>query len=247
MGRSEMTYRTAETSPLVYARFAGILFFIILACAIFSMMYVPSNLIVPGDATTTANNIIASESLFRMGIVSDSILFLSEIVLTVILYVLLKPVSRTLSMVAAFARLAMTAMQGINLVFNLAALLLLSGTGYLTVFEPAQLHALVLLLFDAHNYGAIVWGTFFGLHCFVLGWLLFKSGYFPRILGILMVLASLGYLTDSFGNFLSPAYGERFSWVVYVTAFVGEFPFFIWLLFKGVNVQKWFERVSAYS
>lgn len=232
-----MTNHATETSPRIYARTAGILFLIILVCAIFGMMYVPSNLIVPGDAAATASNIMASESLFRMGIVSDSILFLSEIVLTVILYVLLKPVSKTLSLIAVFARLAMTVMQGTNLVFNIAALLLLSGPGYLTVFEPDQLHALVLLLFDAHDYGTLVWGTFFGFHCLVLGYLVFKSGYFPRILGALMVFAALGYLTDSFGNFLSPSYEERFAWIAYVTSFVGEFPFFLWLLFKGVKDQ----------
>jgi hypothetical protein len=242
-GGIEMTNHTIGTSPLIYARTAGILLLIILACAIFSMMYVPSNLIVPGDATGTASNIRASESLFRLGLVGESILFLSEIVLTVMLYLLLKPVSKTLSLVAAFARLAMTVMQGTNLVFKFAALLLLSGAGYLTVFEPDQLHALVLLLFDAHNYGALVWGTFFSLHCFVLGYLIFKSGYFPRVLGVLMIFAALGYLADSFGNFLSPSYEERFAWVVTVTGFVGELPFFLWLLIKGVNVQKWNSRV----
>ena len=242
-----MTNRLAETSPLVYARAAGILFLIILACAAFSMMYVPSSLIVPGDAAATAGNIKASESLFRWGLVGESLLFLSEIVLTVMLYLLLKPVSKTLSLVAAFARLAMTVMQGTNLVFKFAALLVLSGAGYLTVFEPDQLYALVLLLFDAHNYGALVWGAFFSLHCFVLGYLIFKSGYFPRVLGVLMVLAALGYLADSFGNFLSPGYEERFAWAVTVTAFVGELPFFLWLLIRGVNVRKWQERVAASS
>ena len=242
-----MTNHLAEKSPLVYARAAGILFLIILACAAFSMMYVPSNLIVPGDAAATAGNIKTSESLFRWGLVGESILFLSEIVLTVMLYLLLKPVSKTLSLVAAFARLAMTVMQGTNLVFKFAALLVLSGAGYLTVFEPDQLNALVLLLFDAHNYGALVWGTFFSLHCFVLGYLIFRSGYFPKVLGVLMVFAALGYLTDSFGNFLSPGYQERFAWVVSVTAFVGELPFFIWLLIRGVNVRKWQERVAASS
>lgn len=238
-----MTAPTAETSPLFYSRMAGGLVLIILACAIFSMMYVPSTLIVPGDATATANNIMVSELLFRMGIVSDSIIFLSEIVLTVILYVLFRPVSKTLSLVAAFARLAMTVMQGTNVLYNFAALLLLSSAGYLTVFEPDQLNALVLLLFDAHNYGALVWGAFFGLHCLVLGYLIFKSGYCPRILGGLMVFASLGYLTDSFGNFLSPSYEERFNWIVSVTGFVGELPFFLWLLIKGVNVEQWEKRV----
>ena len=241
-----MSNHTVDTSPLVYARTAGILFLVILACAAFSMMYVPSHLIVPGDAAATAGNIKASESLFRWGLLGESILFLSEIVLTVMLYLLHKPVSKTLSLVAAFARLAMTVMQGTNLVFKFAALLVLSGAGYLTIFEPDQLNALVLL-FDAHNYGALVWGTFFGLHCFVLGYLIFKSGYFPRVLGVLMVFAALGYLSDSFGHFLFTGYEERPGWIVTVTAFVGELPFFLWLLIKGVNVQKWHDRVAASS
>lgn len=125
------------------------------------------------------------------------------------------------------------------LVFDSAALLLLSGAGYLTVLELAQLHAVVLLLIDAHSHGTLVWQTFFSLHCLVLGYLIFEAGYFPRILGVLMVFASSGYLADSLGSFLSASYQERFAWIVYVTSFVGEFPFFVWLLFKGVNVQRW--------
>src|SRR3990170_9013290 len=97
------------------ARIAGALILIISVFAPFGMLYVPSTLIAPGDATTTASNIMASEGLFRLGIVSDSVVFLIEIVLVVMLYVLLKPVSKTLSLVAAFARLAMAVIQGINL------------------------------------------------------------------------------------------------------------------------------------
>jgi hypothetical protein len=245
MNSNKNTPRSAETSPLVYARVAGVLFLIIVSCAIFSIVYIPSSLIVPGDATATANNIMASESLFRMGIVSDSVIFLSEIVLSVLLYVLFKPVSKTLSLVAAFSRLAEAVILGINLLNNFTALLLVSGAGYLTVFEPDQLHALVLLFLNAHGYGILISQLFFGLHCFVLGYLLFKSGYFPRILGVLMLFASLGYLTESFGNFLLPNYEEIFAWVVAVTAVIGEFPFFLWLLFKGVNVQKWHDRATA--
>jgi len=239
-----MTTRTAETSPLVYARVAGVLILIILVVGPFSLIYVPSTLIVPGDATATADNIRASEWLFRLGIVSQSVVFLTEIVLTVLLYVLLRPVSRTLSLVAAFARLAMAVIQGINLLPYFVALLLLSGAGYLTAFEPDQLDALALLFLDAHQYGDYIWQVFFGLHLFVLGYLIFKSGYFPRILGVLVIVGSLGYLTDSFGNFLYPNYDEIFGWVVGVTAVIGELPFFLWLLIKGVNVQRYNERAQ---
>src|SRR5215210_7534508 len=201
-----MTTRTAETSPLIYARVAGVLILIILVVGPFSLIYVPSTLIVPGDATATADNIRASEWLFPLGIVSDSLVFLTEIVLTVLLYVLLRPVSRTLSLVAAFARLAMTVVMAVNLLPYFTALLLLSGAGYLTVFEPAQSDALALLFLNAHQDVVYIWQLFFGLHLAVLGYLIFKSGYFPRILGVVMVVAALGYLSDAYGNMLSPTY-----------------------------------------
>src|SRR5215204_973550 len=170
-----MTTRTAETSPLVYARVAGFLILIILVVGPFNLIYVPSTLIVPGDAPATADDIRASESLFRLGIVSQSVVFLTEIVLTVLLYVLLRPVSRTLSLVAAFARLAMAVIQGINLLPYFIALLLLSGAGYFTVFEPDQVDALVLLFLNAHQYGDYIWQVFFG---FQVGLLSQDSGRF---------------------------------------------------------------------
>src|SRR5215212_8449555 len=174
-----MTTRTAETSPLIYARLTGLLLLLLVVVGPFSQLYVPSTLIVPGDATATADNIRASESLFLSGIVGQSVVFLTEIVLTALLYVLLRPVSRTLSLVAAFARLAMTVVMGVNLLPYFIALLLLSGAGYLTAFKPDQLDALALLSLNAHQYGIFVWQMFFGFHLVVLGYLIYKSGYFP--------------------------------------------------------------------
>jgi hypothetical protein len=200
---------------------------------------------VPADATATANNIGASGWLFHLGIVSDSFVFLIKMVLCVLLYVLLRPVSRTLSLVAAFARLAMTVVMGINLLPYFIALLLLSGASYLTaVFEPAQSDALALLSLNAHGNGVYIWQMFFGLNLFVLGYLIFKSGYFPRILGVVMVGGALGYLTDAYGNLLYPDYAETFGLVAGVGALIGELPFFLWLLIRGVNVQRYNERAQ---
>ena len=241
---SEEPKRTAGTSPLVYARVAGFLLLFVVIIAPFSQLYVPSTLVVPGDATATANNIGASGWVLHLGIVSDSLVFLIEIVLCVLLYVLLRPVSRTLSLVAAFARLAMTVIQGIILLAYFATLLLLSGAAYLTVFGPAQLDALALLSLDAHQYGVYIWEAFFGLHLAVLGYLIFRSGYFPRVLGVLMVFAASGYLTHSYGSWLYPNYAEIFGLVAGVGALIGELPFFLWLAIKGVNVQHFNERTQ---
>ena len=241
---SEEPKRTAGTSPLVYARVARILLLFVAIIAPFSQLYVPSTLIVPRDDTATADNIVASGWVFHLGIVSDTLIFLAEIVLSVLLYVLLRPVSRTLALVAAFARLAMTVVMGINLLPYFIALLLLSGAGYLTVFEPAQSDALALVFLNAHQDAVYIWQLFFGFHLAVLGYLIFKSGYFPRILGVVMVFAALGYLIDAYGNILYPNYAETFGLVAGVGALIGELPFFLWLAIKGVNVQRYNERAQ---
>jgi hypothetical protein len=215
------------------ARIAGILILSMAVFAPFSMMYVPNNLIVPGDATATANNIMASEGLFRLSIVSDSVVFLLEIAIVVMLYVLLKPVSKTLSLVAAFFRLAMTVIQGINLLNHFTVLLLLSGADYLTVFEPGQLHSLVLLFLNSHEFVGHIWGLFFSLHLFFLGYLVYKSGYIPRILGIVLIISFLCYLIQSWGNILLPKHEEIFTWVGLASIIEVALP--LWLVIKGVR------------
>jgi hypothetical protein len=228
------------------ARFAGVLYLIIAIAGGFAFFIASSSLIVPGDAIATANNIMASEQLYRIGLVSWSIVLLSELVLSVLLYVILEPTSKTLALIMMFSRLAMTTIQGINLLNYSIPLLLLSGAEYLNVFAPDQIYALVMLFLQAYNYGDFIWQLFFGLHLFVLGYLVYKSGYFPRILGVLLVFASLVYLLQSFGNFLSPDYEELLAMVVLLTI-VPELLFTFWLLIKGVNVEQWEKRalVSA--
>jgi hypothetical protein len=242
-GGIEMTDRIDNTSLRKTARIAGLLILIMSPFALFGMQYVPSTLIVPGDALATASNIMASEGLFRLGIVGESVVFLIEIVLVVMLYVLLKPVSKTLSLVAAFFRLAMTVIQGINLLNHFTALLLLSGAQYLIVFEADQLHALVLLFLNVYEYVAHIWGLFFALHLFFLGYLVYKSGYIPKILGIALIVASVCYLVQSFGNFLFPKYEELFALVGWISIIEVAFP--VWLVIKGVNYQQRDDHVQA--
>jgi len=233
--------RITEISTRKAARVAGLGYLIIIIAGIFAEFFVRANLIVPGDAATTANNIMASAWLFRIGIASDLIMLMCDVVLALALYVLLIPVNRSLALLAAFFRLVHAAIYGINLLNLFFVLKLLSGAGYLTVFETDQLHALVLLFLSGHGTGYLIGLVFFGFHCFVLGYLVFKSGYFPRILGVLLMFASFGYLIDSFANFLLPNYENYrtiFSLVVFVPAFVGELSFCLWLLLKGINEQR---------
>jgi len=223
------------------ARMAGALYLLIAILSIPIHFIIPAQLIVAGDAATTANNILASEGLFRMGIGLELVLLLSEIVLSILLYILFKPVNKTLSLVAAVSRLAMTTIHGVNLLTHFIVLLLLSGASYLTVFAPNQLHALVMVFLDAYDYGFTVGIVFLFLHALILGYLIFKSGYFPKILGVLFVIASFGYLIDGFSHVLLANYQKGPVYLALPIA-IAEIAFPLWLLIKGVNVEQWEKR-----
>ena len=238
LGQIETTNRTTEISPRTYARIAGVLYLIIFLVAPFAFEFGRTSVVVSGDATATVANLMASESVFRMGMVAEAVVVLVEIVLAAILYVLLRPVSKPLSLATAFSRLAEAIVQAVNLLTGLPALLLLGGATYLTVFEPDQLNALMLLFIDMNAFGILVWGVLFGFHLLLLGYLVYKSGFWPRILGILLILASLGYLAQSFGHILVPQYDELLATVVVVLAVPGELAFTLWLLIKGINVER---------
>jgi hypothetical protein len=235
----QMTNRTTDTSPLTYARLAGLLYLVITVAATIAHFYVPGELIVPGDAATTAHNIMAAESLFRLGgIGGELVVLLSEVVLSIILYVLLKPVSKTLSLIAAVSRLIMTAIHGFNLINYFFVLLLLGKAEYAAVFNTDQLQALVSLFLEAHHYGFTIGIAFLTLHVFALGYLILKAGYFPKVLGILFVLAGIGYTIDSFALLLSTGYDTTPAFVALPIA-LAEIAFPLWLLIKGVNVDQW--------
>lgn len=226
------------------ARIAGVLYLLITILSIPVHFVIPSQLIVAGDAAATASKIMTSTGLFRLGIVAELFLLLSEIGLTVLLYVLLKPVSKTLSLVAAVSRLAMTMVHSANLLTSFIVLLLLSGASYLTVFAPNQLHALMMVFLDAYNYGFTIGIVFLFLHALILGYLIFKSGYFPKILGVLFMIASLGYLIDSFSHVLIANYKTGPVYLAIPIA-LAEIAFPLWLLIKGVNMERWKKLTSS--
>ncbi len=232
-----MTSRTIETPPLFYARIAGLLYLIIIVFGIFGEVVVRSSLIVAGDATTTANNILASEWLFRIGFAADSIMLLSDVAIAVIFYVLLKPVSKTLALIAAAFRLTQAAILGFNLLNYYAALLLLKGVGYANAFEPDQLNALAMLFLDMHSHGYDLGLLFFGLSSLILGYLVVKSDYFPAVLGYGLMAAAVVYLTGGFMLFLSPDYASIIE-PIYIVPLIAELSFCLWLLMKGVKVKS---------
>jgi hypothetical protein len=179
--------------------------------------------------------------------VAETLIVLIEIVVSAILYVLLRPVSRPLSLASALARFLQSTIQAVNLFTAVPALLVLGGAGYLAAFEPAQLNALVLMFMDMNAFMIIIWGLIFGFHLLLLGYLIYKSGFWPKFLGILLLIASLGYLTQSYGHILAPQLDEVLSTAVLVMTIPGELAFTLWLLIKGINVERWEERALQAS
>jgi hypothetical protein len=228
-----MTTRTAETSPLLVARVAGFLYLLVVPLGVFGSMYVPSRLIVSGDAAKTANNIVASESLFRLGIVSNLLAPLVMLSVVLVLYQLLKSVHKNMAWLMVIFVLLGVSISMLNQLTKFAALQLLSGADYLKVFTTEQLQAMALLFLRIPgNISTIFWG----LWLLPLGYLVFKSGFLPRILGVLLMISCFVYLTGTFAAFL----GHRAPVGLY--AALGEILFILWLLIRGVNAEQWEKR-----
>jgi len=242
IGKVGMENRTATAAPQKFARVAGVLYLLIFFVGPFAFFMGRVGVVVPGDPAATVENLIASQSLFRLGIVAETVIVLVEIVVSAILYVLFRPVSQPLSLASALARFAQSILQAVNLFTAVPALLLLGGASYLTVFSPDQLNALVLLFSDANAFMIIIWGLIFGFHLLLLGYLVYRSGFMPRILGILLIIGAVGYLSQSYGHILMPQYDDILSTVVIVLSIPGELAFTVYLLWKGLNVEKWKER-----
>jgi Domain of unknown function (DUF4386) len=229
-----MTDRHSPPS-LPVARLAGVLYLVIIVFGIFAEAGVRSRLFVPGDALATAGNVVVSPGLFRAGFVADSIMFLSDVALAVLLYVLLRPAGRTLALVAMCFRLAQAGVLAINLLHYHAALLLLDGGTYDAWFEPTQLQGLAYLFLDLHRHGYDLGLLLFGVHCILLGILIGRSGYLPRSLGILAIAAGIAYLVGSTTRFVFPGALATIS-PIYAVALVSELSLCLWLLAKGVTM-----------
>jgi hypothetical protein len=229
-----MTVRTSETSLIAYARVAGFLYLLIIVFGIFGEAFVRSSLIVKGDPAATVANILAAKSLFRIGFAADSIMLLSDVAIAVLFYVLLKPVSKTLALTAAAFRLTQAAVLGFNLLNYYAPMLLLGGAEYANALEPNQINAMVMLFLEMHSHGYDLGLLFFGVSMLILGNLVARSGYLPRILGYGLTAAAVVYLAGSFTRFLFPGY-MSFITPLYIVPLIAELAFCLWLLVKGIR------------
>lgn len=222
------------------ARTAGLLYLVVVVASIFSELYVPSQIIVRGDALATANNVLASESLFRLGIVTGLIAITAFLLLPFALYRLLETVDKDLAVLMVVLAVASVPISLVNKAHDLDVLWLLSGADYLKAFATEQLHAQVMLALKASGNAALVAELFWGLWLLPFGYLVFKSGFLPRILGILLMIGCFGYLTEVFGRMLFPqGYAAAgISGYMIVPSALGEVGICLWLLIMGARAKS---------
>src|SRR5713101_7920467 len=216
------------------ARFAGMLYLLASIPAPLGLIYVPSKLIVSGDATGTANHIRASETLFRLGIARELCGSIMFIFVVLALYRLFKRVSEKHALAMAILLLVSIPISLLNVLNDIAALVLVSGANFLSAFETRQLDALAYLFLRLHSQGFVVAEIFWGLWLFPFGVLVIRSGFIPRVLGFLLFIAGFGYVASSFTSFLlSAPFVDRFASVLTL----GELPIIFWLLIWGAKDQ----------
>jgi hypothetical protein len=225
-----------------YARIAGALFLVSLVAGGFGEAYVPSKIMVSGDAAATAANITNFEVLYRLGFAAFMIESLCDITLVLIMYALLKPVSRELSLLAAFIGLVGTALFAFAELFYFAPPLIIGGAGYLKTFSPDQLNSLALLSLKFYSYAGMIFTAYYGMSWIIRACLIFRSGYLPKFLGVLMAIGGLGFVVRNFLLILAPAYASD---VLLMLMFPGGLLLAVWLLVKGVDIPKWKAKVST--
>ena len=230
---------TVERSPQFYARMAGLMYLAIIVLGLFGEVFVRGALVVSGDPTATASNIAASPWLWRAGIAGDLLMHVLDVPVLVFFYFLLRPVSETLALLATLMNLVQTCVLVANKLTLLVPLYLLDSPGTLSSFSPEQLDALSYLAIRAHGHGFGVGLIFFGFACLVRGYLIVKSGYLPKTLGVLIVVAGLSYLINSFALLLAPALAALLFPAILVPAFIAELSLCLWLIVKGVNMAQW--------
>lgn len=240
MNESHPLDRLSTKSAQVYAKATGTLLLVSIVAGGFGEFFVPNQLIVSGDATATAQNIIASRSLFRLGFASYLVEALCDVALSLCFYVLLKPVHKELALLAAFFGLVSTAVFACAELFYFAASVILDSADYLKTFSQDQVHSLAMLSVRLYGNGAGVFMAFYGLAAILRGILIFRSRYLPRFLGVLLLLGGVGFIVRNFVLLLAPQHVS--DWLLLPTP-IAMVTLTLWLLIKGIDVAKWREGV----
>lgn len=234
-----------ERSPQLYMRLAGLIYLAIIILGLFGETAARGSLYIVGDADATAAALTAAPMLWRSGIVADLLMQLCDIPVIVIFYLLFRPVHQGLNLTATYLNLIQTAVLVANKLTLIVPILLLSQAAYLSAFTTEQLNALSYLAINMHAYGFSVGLIFFGFACVIRGYLIYQSGYLPRLLGVLLAVAGLCYLVNSFVLLLAPTIQQWLMPGIFVPVLIAELSLSLWLIFKGVNTTQWSTRHHA--
>ena len=237
-----MTKRSTEASPRLKARIAGALY--LTGVLSFFTLAVLGSLVVSGDAAATANNILSHELLYRLALVADIIQLPCYTAVTALYYYLFKLVNRSVALIAVFLGLVGSTMGAVNDFFALAPLVILGGAHSATALAAGQAQGLALVFLNVHAQAANIVMVAFGFHVILVGYLIFRSTFLPRFLGIWLALAGVCYLVNSFANFLAPSFAAHLSPYILIPGAV-EIVLALWLLVMGVNAERWNEQARA--
>jgi hypothetical protein len=234
-----MTNPVAETSPSTRGRILAALYLFVIIGGVIAQAFISDRLVVRDDAASTAANILANKSLYRLGFTIFMLEMVAQVAVSVMFYDLLKPVNRSLARLSAIIGLTGCGIKTMARLFYYTPLILLGGAPYLSAIEPAQLQALSLAFLRINSQGAAIALIFFGFETLLRGWLVFKSGFLPRFLGVLSMVGGLGWLT-----FLWPPLGSQAFIFVALFAIAGVIAMTGWLFIRGVDDVKWRERAA---
>jgi hypothetical protein len=234
-------------SPLVLARTAGIVSLIGIVTGAFDIGYVRSTLVVDGNAVATVHNILSHETLFRCGFAAHIVLLLCNIPNEVISFILFRRVNAVIAATAMACGLVGTAIEGLDMLNAYVPLQVASEGGALAAFEPQQLQTMSYLSMQLQNMGLLISFVFYGLDEMLAGFLIFRSRFLPRVLGVLLGLAGLSYFTDGFTSFLAPSLNAHMLPYLLFPCLPGEGLYALWLATKGVDVAKWWAWAAVPS
>lgn len=231
--------------PRRLARICGLLYLYIIAAGTFAELFVRGRLVVAGDPAATAASLLARETLFRIGFSAELLHLACDVGVATLLFVLLAPVDRTLSLLAALMRFACLMVLAAGSLTHFAALRLLAGAGYLAAVPEAQRQALALFALRLHGDAYAIALVFFAFACLAAGWLIWRSGFLPRFLGAGMGIAGVCYLVSSFAHFIAPTLAGRLFPALFLPIFLAELALALWLSLKGVDGDRWRVRVAG--
>jgi hypothetical protein len=221
------------------ARAGGALYLVIIVLGALGEGVIRGSIVVPGNATATVANLRSMEWLWRLGVVGEVVVLTCATALAVVLYALLRRVNRELAMMAVLFNLVAIAIEGVAAVSLATTLLPLGSAAYMTALAPEQIQAMAMLSIRSHTMGFGIALIFFGVECALLGYLIYRSAYMPRAIGILMQVAGVCYVVNSVALLLSPSLSSQLFPTILIPSLIAELSLALWLLVKGVKAEEW--------